>query len=80
MTKGIFTISLDFELHWGGFEKWSLPQYQQYFFNTRKVIPQMLSLFEKHEVHVTWASVGMLFHNNNESLRNAICNCRPIIS
>jgi hypothetical protein len=77
MTKGIFTISLDFELHWGGFEKWSLQQYKQYFFNTRKVIPQMLSLFEQHEVHVTWASVGMLFHNNNESLRSAIPSQKP---
>lgn len=77
MTKGIFTISLDFELHWGGFEKWSMPQYQQYFFNTRRVIPQMLSLFEKHEVHVTWASVGMLFHNNHESLRKAIPSQKP---
>lgn len=59
--KGIFTISLDFELHWGGFEKWPLEQYRTYFMNTRRVIPEMLRLFEQYEVHVTWATVGLLF-------------------
>lgn len=82
---GTFTISLDFELHWGGFEKWPLQgadhplpvtghkaTYNQYFLNTRKVIPQMLSLFERYETHVTWATVGMLLHNSKEELiRNA---------
>jgi peptidoglycan/xylan/chitin deacetylase (PgdA/CDA1 family) len=87
--KGVFTISLDFELHWGGFEKWNLGMtipiaignelritnnknpdiyYKQYFQNTRKVIPEMLRLFEKYEVHVTWATVGMLFHRTREEL------------
>ncbi|RAW01289.1 polysaccharide deacetylase family protein [Pseudochryseolinea flava] len=78
--KGIFTISLDFELHWGGFEKWPLNRdpnapgidYKTYFHNTRKVIPEMLELFQQHEVHVTWATVGMLFHRSkNELLANA---------
>jgi peptidoglycan/xylan/chitin deacetylase (PgdA/CDA1 family) len=77
--KGIFTISLDFELHWGGFEKWSLDKnhsggidYQQYFRNTREVIPQMLELFQQYEIHVTWATVGMLFHRSKDELmRNA---------
>ena len=66
--KGIFTISLDFELHWGGFEKWPLENYKEYFLNTRQVIPEMLHLFNKHEIHVTWAGVGMLFHSSRESL------------
>jgi peptidoglycan/xylan/chitin deacetylase (PgdA/CDA1 family) len=74
---GIFTISLDFELHWGGFEKWDLPLYKQYFLNTRKVIPQMLSLFEDHHVHVTWASVGMLFHESIGTLNSAIPDHKP---
>jgi len=77
--KGVFVISLDFELHWGGFEKWSLQRndessfnYAQYFDNTRTVIPEMLSLFEQYEIHVTWATVGMLFHRNKaELLKNA---------
>jgi peptidoglycan/xylan/chitin deacetylase (PgdA/CDA1 family) len=84
---GTFTISLDFELHWGGFEKWPLQStnyelrgtndgvsikstfdYQKYFNNTRQLIPEMLALFNQHEVHVTWATVGMLFHKTREEL------------
>ncbi len=117
--NGIFTISLDFELHWGGFEKWPLDlsrqlavgsgqeavssrqsavrtseewgvdrgdlaglkshisnltslssssffqparNYNEYFLNTRRVIPELLRLFATHDVHVTWATVGLLMH------------------
>jgi peptidoglycan/xylan/chitin deacetylase (PgdA/CDA1 family) len=66
--SGIFTISLDFELHWGGFEKWPVDRYHQYFLNTRKIIPEMLALFEKYEIHVTWATVGLLFHQSKLEL------------
>lgn len=92
--QGIFTISLDFELHWGGFEKWELggsmtalqdekgrivsgkelrasgvrSTYRQYFLNTRLVIPEMLHAFESQGVHVTWAAVGLLFHENKKEL------------
>ncbi|ARS36159.1 polysaccharide deacetylase family protein [Pontibacter actiniarum] len=60
----VFTISLDFELYWGIFDKVPLKDRYQYFENTRKVIPQMLHLFEQEQVHVTWATVGMLFAND----------------
>jgi peptidoglycan/xylan/chitin deacetylase (PgdA/CDA1 family) len=80
--KGIFTISLDFELHWGGFEKWPLEatnyqlptannqqrSYNTYFLNTRQVIPQLLKLFEQYEIHVTWATVGMLMARSKTEL------------
>jgi hypothetical protein len=66
--KGVFTISLDFELHWGGFEKWPMERYERYFTNTRQVIPRMLDLFYTHQVHVTWATVGMLFHHSRQEL------------
>jgi len=75
--NGIFIISLDFELHWGGFEKWPLEDYRQYFLNTRAVIPEMLSLFSQHEIHVTWAGVGMLFHDSRESLMRDIPAEKP---
>lgn len=68
--KGIFTISLDFELHWGGFEKWPLSEHQTYFLNTRQIIPEMLKLFSAFEVHVTWATVGMLFYESAVELKN----------
>lgn len=75
--KATFIISLDFELHWGGFEKWPLENYKQYFLNTRKAIPEMLRLFHQHEVHVTWAGVGMLFHNSRESLMKNVPVLKP---
>lgn len=62
---GVFAISLDFELHWGCFESMDLNEkQQQYFKNTRAVIPHKLKLFAENEVHVTWAAVGMLFNEN----------------
>jgi peptidoglycan/xylan/chitin deacetylase (PgdA/CDA1 family) len=88
--SGTFVISLDFELHWGGFEKWPLrkegesyviPQltndylntensaYNAYFTNTRRVIPEMLRDFDEAGVHVTWATVGMLFAKDRPTLR-----------
>ncbi len=62
---GVFTISLDFELHWGCFEHMVLndPQ-QQYFKNTLEAIPEMLRIFSADDVHVTWATVGMLYRKN----------------
>lgn len=84
--KGIFTISLDFELHWGGFEKWPLDKiavspnrkaYNQYFLNTKRVIPQMLALFKKYNIHVTWATVGMLMHEDKEQLVQNFPNVKP---
>ena len=102
---GIFTISLDFELHWGGFEKWPLERipnsgfgipnepflipaaadkyfsptknYNEYFLNTRRVIPHLLSLFSKHEIHVTWATVGMLFTPNRSALMEVSPAVKP---
>lgn len=75
--NGLFTISLDFELHWGGFEKWPLDLYRQYFLNTREVIPRMLTLFEQHEVHVTWATVGMLLHRTRQELLQNAPQLKP---
>ncbi len=64
--QGVFSVSLDFELHWGCLEhKPQLNQSaQNYFHNTRNAIPKMLQIFEKYELHVTWAIVGMLFRKN----------------
>lgn len=62
---GVFCISLDFELHWGCFEHMTLTDAaKQYFRNTREVIPQKLQMFEANGIHVTWATVGMLFNRN----------------
>jgi peptidoglycan/xylan/chitin deacetylase (PgdA/CDA1 family) len=72
-----FIISLDFELHWGGFEKWPVDTYRKYFMNTRQVVPEMLSAFRRHDVHVTWAGVGMLFHSDRGELMKSVPALKP---
>jgi len=80
--SGIFCISLDFELHWGCIENKPVMNDDaiRYFSNTRKAIPQMLSLFHQHEIHVTWAIVGMLFNKNVEEWKSNIPNKIPSYS
>ncbi|SDS25550.1 polysaccharide deacetylase family protein [Christiangramia echinicola] len=62
MENGALVISLDFELLWGVFDKVNWKEKKQYFLNTRKIIPELLLLFEKYEIKCTWATVGMLFN------------------
>lgn len=79
MKNGIFCISLDFELHWGCIETKRVmnENAQQYFYNTRKAIPEMLSLFKSHDIHVTWAIVGMLFNKNTSEWNDNIPKVIP---
>jgi peptidoglycan/xylan/chitin deacetylase (PgdA/CDA1 family) len=63
---GIFTISLDFELHWGVFDKRDRQAREACYRNTLRIIPQMLELFAQYDVHVTWATVGSLFAANQQ--------------
>lgn len=64
--KGYLVISLDFELLWGVFDKVNYKERETYFKNTRKVIPEILNLFSKYQIHSTWAMVGMLLNENWE--------------
>jgi hypothetical protein len=68
MTAGIFTISLDFELHWGVRDKHSVESYRAHLLGVRKVVPTLLALFRDYEVHATWATVGMLFFETKVQL------------
>lgn len=75
---GICTVSLDFELHWGGFEKWPLnDHYKSYFSNTREGIPALLSLFAQSGIHVTWATVGLLMHKTRTELLANLPELKP---
>ncbi len=67
MKKGALVISLDFELVWGIFDHIEIKDKVAYFTNTLYAIPKMLEVFEHHNIHVTWATVGMLFNENWEA-------------
>jgi peptidoglycan/xylan/chitin deacetylase (PgdA/CDA1 family) len=70
MSKGIFTISLDFELYWGVRDHRTLQDYGENIRSVHQVVPRLLALFNKYNVHCTWAAVGLLFcHNKNELMQ-----------
>lgn len=70
MGKSQLIISLDFELHWGRFDKYSLESNNYYYQNTREVVPRILELFEQYQIKATWATVGMLMCENREEWEN----------
>lgn len=60
-----FIISLDFELIWGVRDSRGA-EYHEQLLNVYKVVPQMLSLFEKYGAACTWATVGALCVSSKE--------------
>lgn len=76
-TNGYLVISLDFELVWGVFDVVDHQQRVSYFENTRRVIPSILEEFSRHDIHATWAVVGMLFNRNWEEWKRNQPNVLP---
>ncbi len=68
MNTGVFTISLDFELHWGVSDHRTVESYQENLKNVPAVVTGLLKLFEEKKIHATWATVGMLFCRNKAEL------------
>ena len=56
--KGLFIISLDFELLWGVRDKRTKETYGQNILGVQEVIPQLLDLFDKYDITATFATVG----------------------
>ena len=68
MKTGVLTISLDFEIHWGVSDHHTIESYNENLKNVPNVIRRLLRVFKEREIHVTWATVGMLFCRNREEL------------
>lgn len=66
--NGTLIVSLDFELFWGMLDKCTLEEYQANVLGGREAIPKLLALFQKYDIHATWAAVGFLFAGNYEEL------------
>lgn len=58
MDTGIFVVSLDFELAWG-MKAYGGP-WRELGLQAREVVPRLLELLVEHEVHATWATVGLI--------------------
>ncbi len=54
---GIFIISLDFELHWGVFDKKIFWKEKTFTAISLKIIPSMMKMFESYNVRASWATV-----------------------
>ena len=74
---GRFVVSLDFELHWGVHEHWTLSDYRANLLGVRAAIPAMLDTFDAHGVKATVATVGFLFFDKREDLLAALPAQRP---
>jgi Polysaccharide deacetylase len=74
---GRFVISFDFELFWGVRDTTSLDRYGPNILGVREAVPRLLELFERHGVHATWGTVGLLFFDDKEELLASLPDVRP---
>ena len=72
MEKGVFVISLDFELHWGVSDHRTVESYFENLKNTPEVVERLLAKFEQRKIRATWATVGMLFCKNKTELHEFV--------
>lgn len=77
MQYPVLVISLDFELHWGRFDKYPIQEWQEYYRNTIEVVPKILALFDRFNIHATWATVGMLLAENWEEWHSYSPKIKP---
>lgn len=75
-TTGAFVISLDFELVWG-VRDLEITGERRNLLPTRVVVPRLLELFKKYEIHATWATVGFLFFESREELLRSLPEHQP---
>jgi peptidoglycan/xylan/chitin deacetylase (PgdA/CDA1 family) len=74
---GAFVISLDFELYWGVRDVLPLEAYRSNLEGVHVAVPRLLDLFGAHDVHATWATVGLVFARNREEARHHAPQLRP---
>jgi peptidoglycan/xylan/chitin deacetylase (PgdA/CDA1 family) len=77
LKKGLFIISLDFELMWGVRDKKSIESYGTNIKGVREVIPALLHLFDTYDVEATFATVGFLFARNKKELFDFVPHILP---
>ena len=78
--KGVFVISLDFELLWGVWDVTTKKKYGNHITGVSQVIPQLLDLFKHYDFKATFATVGILFAENREKLEPFIPGIKPAYS
>lgn len=74
---GALVISLDFEINWGVRDQQTLAQYGPNLLGVRQAVPAMLGLFAEFRLHVTWATVGLLFFQTKAEMLANLPAVRP---
>jgi peptidoglycan/xylan/chitin deacetylase (PgdA/CDA1 family) len=77
LDRGIFTVSLDFELYWGVRAKRTIEGYGENLRGVKLAIPEILRVFRGSNVHATWATVGFLFFEDSADLKRNLPQMRP---
>ena len=77
LSRGNLVISLDLELYWGMRDIVSLADYEEYLAGVREAIPAILNLFDRYNIHATWATVGFLFYSSSKQLKADLPPQRP---
>jgi len=75
--NGIFVISLDFELFWGVRDQTAMETFTPSAQVVRQAVVRLLSLFDRYQIHATWATVGFLFFQTREELLQALPPRQP---
>ncbi|MGC4100306.1 polysaccharide deacetylase family protein [Ferruginibacter sp.] len=78
--KGVFVISLDFELLWGVWDVTTKEKYGQHILGVKQVIPGLIDLFKRYDFKATFATVGFLFAKNREELMASLPAVKPAYS
>jgi hypothetical protein len=75
--KGVFVISLDFELLWGVWDVTSKEKYGNNILGVKEVIPGLIHLFSRYDFKATFSVVGFLFAKNKKELLDFCPGNRP---
>lgn len=68
--KGAFCISLDFEKFWGIHDVSTLASTELNLIKVQTIVHRLLQLFNKYDIHCTWAVVGLLNFNSLDELED----------
>lgn len=74
---GCLVISLDFELMWGILDRSDPMEYKNNIEGVGDVIPEMLRLFEDHQIHATWGIVGLIACKSIADCRKNVPELQP---
>ncbi|MDP2999828.1 MAG: polysaccharide deacetylase family protein [Bryobacterales bacterium] len=66
--KAALIVSLDLEMYWGWRDVYSLVDVKDRLLRVRSAVAGILEMFERYQIHATWATVGLLFFRTREEL------------